>query len=71
MSWRGPLFISTICWAVGAAFLLWPQSVFRYRFAPLGPPGDGLTEAGERSYRRFGIFLVLVGFGIAVWGLTL
>ncbi|WP_129114051.1 hypothetical protein [Halegenticoccus tardaugens] len=71
MSWRGVLFISTIFWVVGAAYLLKPQATFRFEHAPFGPDGDGLTEEGEKAYRRAGLAWIVGGFVVAVLGLTL
>ncbi len=71
MNWREVLFISMIWWTLGAAYLLWPQSMFRFRLLPFGPSEDGLTESGELAYKRLGIFLILLGVAIAVLGLTI
>ena len=71
MSWRGVLLISMIIWTVGLGYLLRPQSMFQYKYAPFSSSGDGLTEEGEKAYKRFGLLLVVVGFGVAFWGLTL
>jgi hypothetical protein len=66
MDWRSVLFLSMFWWIVGAGFFFRPQTMFRLRFAPLGPSGDGLTEDGEQSYKRFGIFLILIGVAFAI-----
>lgn len=69
MNWRAVLFLSSMWWIVGAGFFFRPQAMFRLRFAPLGSARDGLTEDGEQSYKRFGIFLILIGVAFAI-GLT-
>lgn len=58
-------------WVAGLACLYAPQTVFRIRHAPMAPSEDGLTEAGEQSYRRLGLFHIALGTLLVGYILTI
>ncbi len=53
---------------VGWTFYATPQTAFRRRHWPFHPEGNGLTEEGEYSYRVLGVFFLITGVGLVLWG---
>ena len=55
---------------IGAVFILDPQTMFRIRYFPPSPNGDGLTEEGENSYKWHGWFIIATGVIMLLVALT-
>ena len=58
--------LGVVLLAFGWVFHLVPEAGFQIRNFPFVLGNDGLTEAGESSYRMQGTFLMIVGYLIIV-----
>lgn len=65
------LLLAGLLWVgLGLGYRYRPQAMFRVRSAPFAADGDGLTASGEESYRRLGLFHLLMGVGLTLISLT-
>ena len=65
------LLVGSAFWIPGVGYACFPQTMFRIRHTPFPPSGDGLTDEGERSYRKLGFTMLISGVLVALYGLSL
>lgn len=65
------LYPTVLLAVVGISYIKWPQTMFYLRHWPFGEDADGLTETGEKTYYRLGVFFLLSSGGLMVLVLLL